>query len=276
MNISAPLKVCGLALALCANNLHSQSGAQDLILNTETFFSVARIIGNPVDDRYVIAEETSFRPTRSKDETQITSVITYAIDCAGEKGIFEVSSAFNLEQDPKEKPRWGISKAEGVGERFRVQDLKYSPLQDQIAKQQRDLEESIGRRIPTRWPNRLAVLVAYSCQTAGRPEFGPQIAAQIRKTGGLSNIKELRCNILIEGHPERSIFVRFHDELKIVQHNEQWKLRPIVNDLHVGFDGTDGMSVIIDRGSGKYSGSMRGLDVASGTCDLAENYKPRF
>jgi hypothetical protein len=259
--------------------VRSQSNTDfNLVLLSDTTVVAARIqTAELFEGRYIAAEERTQNLLKG-GESRVTSIFTYAIDCKAPRKIALVGSQFNLEFKPNAEPRWGINFAkEEYKKGFYLNAMDYQSLKDFNEGRAKVVQDQLGKRLPVFWPESPNLVVEYACAVAGNATSAKSISAELIKTGGITTLKELACEITFKKGEEISASVSFDDESGFVKVNEKWKLNPFINAQSIGFTSDDGAVTRINRSNGKFSITPKeGEPYATGMCDVARNALKKF
>jgi hypothetical protein len=240
------------------------------ILIADTGFVLARTNNKELTDgRYVIADVKTVLTINPK-VSRATSVIFYSFDCQEPKKVALIESWFNLETSPNAEPRWGQRREDGVSDMFHPRDLKYVSLGEFNETRFNGIKKISGKQTPSSWPEETNVAGEYACRTAKNPETAKKVAADIEKTGGVADLKELICALSFVGRKESNGIIKFSEDQNFVQVNGKWKLGAFVNDQHIGFSDKT-TETRISRATGKLimTDKESSSVFASGTCEVA-------
>ena len=264
-----------LSLALFSASTGANAQSDDsyhAILFTERSVSAVKLLSDElVDSRYILLGITRTTTERGKPNRMRTDDI-YAFDCKSPRRFKAISLRINqakLENDPD---IWINMKPEDVPERFRIQDLDYSEIDEWNRKINQEMKAS-GTALSL--PEMLSVSAEYGCTaTSMAPAKRNDLRENISRSGAQSDIQELVCEYSLDKDKTYTADVGFSEANKTIRWNDRWMHGAYVRERELGINGQK-MVASIDRRTGAIRVTIANL-TAKGTCEPSKVTMRKF
>jgi hypothetical protein len=205
-------------------------------------------------------------------KTRMLTAQTYAVDCAEPRSVTVLSVAINQAVEEKDQDRWVTAKLQGVPEQFKLEELVYVPIGKWEADVYRD---QVANGITPFAPNEAVASADFVCRSIGMSALSQDaLAGEIRRTGGLTDVKELACAFSLPDGTHFNAGVGFSEAKRFVRFNGRWMRGAFVRESELGFSAQD-RRLSISRGTGAMTMSI-GATTSAGVCDVASAQPKKF
>lgn len=181
----------------------------------------------------------------------------FAVDCENSRGIKRMQRAFNLEADPTLPVKWGQHTEEGFDKSVSAKDIVFEGLNAYAIREQKEVDrvtqETLGKTYPPLLPVPSTLAAEFACRVSAGPESAKLVASDLERTGALTDLKEVTCEIDFEGgRPPMEQTLKFSESIGAAQWAGVWKRYVTVSPDTVKFKDTK-FRFSINRTSGRLS-----------------------